>query len=104
MGFWACQTEEPEQPLPDNEFLIGLMTDLHLAEMPLTRVPHDIRDSIGQILRARVAADYEMTPEEVNDLVVRIQLDLELNAQVYDSVVVRLERFHRTGKFENGVE
>ena len=95
---WACRSEEPEEPLPDNEYLINMLVDLHLAEMPLTRVPFEQRDSVGEVLRGRVAQDYGLTSEGIDELVVRVQMDLELSTALYDSVVVRLERIHRAGK------
>ena len=58
LGWWGCESPEPESTLPGNEKLIDIFVDLHLSEMPLTRAPHAVKDSIGEILREKVARQH----------------------------------------------
>ena len=98
--FGACEKTIESEPLPDTAELVDIFVDLHLAEMPLTRVPHAIKDSIGGMLREKVAMQHDMTIEELNAIVIRVQLDLELNTAIYDSVEARLDEINRTGIIE----
>ena len=95
----ACSGEkEAAQPLPEKEILIELFVDLHLAEMPLNRVPYEMRDSVGAIIRGKVAAEYDMDPDELSEIVERMQLDMVYSVEINDSVLVRLERMYRHGE------
>ena len=86
---YACQNEKPD-PLPPNDFLVDLTLDLHLAEGPMSRVLRDERDSIGLIVRKKIAEKHGISPEYLEEIMTRLQLDPVLNVQIYDSVIVRL--------------
>jgi hypothetical protein len=93
--FSACgKTEEPE-PLPPIDFLVDLTLDLHLAEGPMARVKQEMKDSIGLIIRTKIAHKHGITEEYLEEIITRVQRDPILNVQVYDSVVVRLARMQQ---------
>ena len=88
----ACDKPEDEQPLlPPEEVLIPLLIDLHLAEMPLARVPQESRDSIGTIVRGMIAKKHNLTEDELQRIVSDLQLNPKRFLAIYDSVAVRLE-------------
>ncbi|MDX1476547.1 MAG: hypothetical protein R3301_02535 [Saprospiraceae bacterium] len=86
----ACREEPPELPLSDQE-LITILVDLHLAEGAMQRVPAEWKDSIGAEVRARIAVQHGMTPEEIETLIGRLQLVPEKSMMLYDSVIARLD-------------
>lgn len=92
----ACNEEPPPEPLPSNEFLVNLTLDLHLAEGPMSRVRHTQRDSIGLIVREKIARKHGISHERLEDIMTRLQLDPKLNVQIYDSVIVRLARMQKS--------
>ena len=98
----GCHEERQERrSLPEKEELIRLFIDMHMAEIPVSRVPLSLRDSIGYIVRGRVARDHGMTEEELQDVVHAVQMNVELATEIYDSVDVRLKRMQKTGNFKN---
>jgi len=90
--FLSCHEEEQTDPLPPIDFLVDLTLDLHLAEGPMLRVGHNQRDSIGLILRKKIAGKHGISHEYLEEIMTRLQLDPVLNVQVYDSVVIRLAK------------
>ena len=87
----ACGKQDMSE-LPEDEVLISMLVDLHLAESALARVPFSVRDSVGQVLRDKVAAGYDMTGEEFEQVVQMLQLETEHNSEIYDSVIARLRK------------
>ena len=99
IGLFGCSKPEEQKPiLPPNEVLIPLLIDLHLAEMPLSRVPHESRDSIGTVVREMIARKYEMSADELQKVVADLQLDPESFLAIYDSVAVRLEEMRNNSE------
>lgn len=93
--FYGCREEQQLEPLPPNDFLIDLTLDLHLAEGPMSRVMHEQRDSIGQIVREKIAAKNGISREYLEEIMTRLQMNPVLNVQIYDSVIVRLARMQK---------
>ena len=92
--------EEPRTELPEKEVLIGVFLDMHMAEVPMSRVPLSKRDSIGLELRKRIARGHGMTADEMQDVIHAVQTDVDLASEIYDSVEVRLKRMQKKGEFE----
>jgi len=92
---YACNHENPPEPLPPNDFLVDLILDLHIAEGPMSRIGHDQRDSVGLIVRKKIAAKHGITHEYLEEIISRLQLDPVLNVEIYDSVVVHLNRMQK---------
>lgn len=86
-----CGTDETE-PLPSQEVMIGMLMDLHIAESAMNRVPIEYRDSIGLVIREKIARKYGMSVQEFEDVIARVQRKPELGSTVYDSVIERLRR------------
>ena len=86
----ACQTEE-EEPLPPKSLIIDVMTDLYMADIPMARVSNDMKDSVGMVVRNKIAMQNGITPEELSELIARVQVDPDLNMEISDSVIARLE-------------
>lgn len=100
--FVGCVTEKEEQvPLPEKEELIRIFIDMHMAEIPVSRVPLSMRDSVGYLIRGKIAQDHGMTGEELQNVVHAVQMDVALVTEIYDSVDVRLKRMQKTGNFIN---
>jgi hypothetical protein len=96
----SCQSDRQEDnPLPEKEELIRLFVDMHMAEIPVSRVPLSLRDSTGKVIRERIARDHDMSPEELQEIVHAVQMDFDLSTEIYDSVEVRLKRMQKTGNF-----
>ena len=92
----ACKNEKPPEPLPPIQFLVDLTLDLHLAEGPMSRVIHEQRDSIGGIVCEKIARKHGISREYLEEIMTRLQLNPELNVQIYDSVIVRLARMQKS--------
>jgi hypothetical protein len=102
MMFVGCVNQKEEQiPLPEKEELIRIFIDLHMAEIPVSRVPLSMRDSVGYLIRGRIARDHGMSEEELQEIVHAVQMDVELVTEIYDSVDVRLKRMQKTGNYVN---
>ncbi len=92
---YACDEEKELEPLPANDFLVDLTLDLHLAEGPMSRVLREDRDSIGLIVRKKIARKHGISHEYLEEIMTRLQMDPVLNVQIYDSVIVRLARMQK---------
>lgn len=100
--FVGCVAEKKQQsPLPEKEELIRIFIDLHMAEVPVSRVPLSMRDSVGYLIRGRIARDHGMNEEELQEVVHAVQMDVKLVTEIYDSVDVRLKRMQKTGNYIN---
>jgi uncharacterized protein DUF4296 len=88
----ACNGEKQAEPLPPNEFLVDITLDLHMAEGMMARIGHDQRDSIGRIMREKIARKHGISPEYLEEIMSRLQRDPARNVQIYDSVLVRLRK------------
>ncbi len=84
--------------LPPDDVLIDLLIDMHLAEIPMARVPQESRDSIGSMVRTMIARKHDMTGEEVERIVAELQLNPDKFLAIYDSVAVRLEQMKNQGQ------
>ena len=71
---------------------------MHLAELPMSRVPQASRDSIGTVVRIMIARKYDMTEGELEETVAELQLNPEKFLSIYDSVAVRLEQMKNKGQ------
>lgn len=87
----ACRNDEPVLSL-DDEVLIDVLIDLHLAESTMQRVPAFDKDSIGDLLRERVANTHGLEPGYMEMQIGILQTMPEKSIEIYDSVIVRLER------------
>gem|GEM_PF-6162257 len=94
-AFFSCSEEKQSEPLPPNDKLVGIILDLHLAEGPMARVSPEQKDSIGLIVRTKIARKHGITHEYLEEIITRLQLDPVLNVQIYDSVKVRLARMQK---------
>jgi len=91
----SCKSEDEPEPLPPIGFLVDLTLDLQLAEGSMARVPHDLKDSVGLIVREKIAGKHGISAEYLEEIMTRLQLDPALNVQVYDSIIVRLARMQK---------
>ncbi len=91
-GGTGCDRGAKLSPLPSDEVLVELLYDLHLAEATLSRVPFQVQDSIALLVRERVAASYQITPEQMDDWLFQLQMTPEHLITVYDSLIVLIER------------
>jgi len=87
----AC-AEQTETTLPSDEELVRLIRDLHLAEASMARVHISMQDSVSMQLRARIARDHGITPDEMDGWLETLQKSPEHLLVVYDSVIATLER------------
>jgi hypothetical protein len=87
----ACGDPDSSQ-LPEDEVLIELLTDLHLAETAMTRVNALNQDSVSTQLRQRVARAHDISPERMDQWLEELQKSPDRLMVIYDSVIVRLER------------
>ena len=90
----ACDQQD-DMALPPKDFLVDVLTDLYIAEVPMARVPHAIRDSVGAEMRAKVARQHGLDPAEMEEMIARVQTDAEFYIELCDSVLVRLEDLGR---------
>jgi hypothetical protein len=86
--------KEPE-PLPPIGVLVDLTLDLQLAEGPMARVPQELKDSIGLVVREKIADKHGISREYLDEIMLRLQLNPVLNVQVYDSMIVRLAKMKK---------
>lgn len=97
----SCEDQASHEPLPPIALLIDLTLDLHLAEGPMARVGREQRDSIGLIVRKKIAAKHGIAYEYLEETMARLQLNPILNVQIYDSVVVRLAKMHKNKSIQD---
>ena len=102
---WICigaafcgEPVEEQSYLPPDDVLIDLIVDMHLAELPMSRVPQASRDSIGTVVRTMIARKYDMSEEDLEQAVAELQLNPEKFLSIYDSVAVRLEELKNQGQ------
>jgi len=100
IGSMSCKKEEATE-LPPKDVLIDLMTELYIAETPMARVPKELRDSVGLEIRKRIARSFGMEPDEMEKIISAVQTDVDLNIEISDSVLVRLEERENELKQKN---
>ena len=93
----SCQ-RQPVDVLPPDDLLIDILVDLHMAEGAMQRVPVQMQDSIGTIIRSRVAAQHGLSAEALDTYLQTLQRDPEHSVALYDSVVVRLQTRQRAAE------
>lgn len=99
LSLLQCSDPAEEQSvLPPDDVLIDLLVDMHLAELPMSRVPQASRDSVGTIVRGMIARKYQISEDELEKVVAELQLNPEKFLTIYDSVAVRLDDMKNTGQ------
>lgn len=88
----ACVKKEPVFEL-DQDKMVRVLIDLHIAEAALAQVNLADRDSIGVLALKKVAEMHQMAPEDIQSQIVYIQQNPLIMAEIYEHVLDTLDYF-----------
>ena len=89
--------KQPDYEIPlEEDILLELLIDMHLAEGSLARIKKIEQDSVRQIYFESILMKYDLSDKEHEQLIQHLKKDPEylsnLYEQIYDSLEARSER------------
>ena len=91
ISFILFSCVEKEKPLPmEEEVLIPLLVDVHIAEAALQNVSKIYKDSMADIYYDQLAEMHKISREELNETVLLMRTSPEKLNEIYTKVVEEL--------------
>ena len=87
----SCQKNHPPELEIDDDTLVYILADLHMAESAVSSVPTAIRDSIENVLSLQIANIYKLDAIKMENYIKAFQKDIPRHREIYKRVVDTLE-------------
>lgn len=87
----ACNKDQEKLPIQE-EKMIDILVDVHLAEAAMQELSSVIRDSIGEVYYGQIFEIHDITEEDFNKTLFLIKQDPKHMDRIYKDVLAKLDK------------